>query len=156
MISDYLRLATVEDIPTLIKFARNFHRASPYNLMRFDTEKGRKFLRGIIEGPPTFGIVLVALKDKKPIGFLVGVCEEPVFTSSKVAMELGWWIEEEHRGTRASALIFSAYEDWAFRVGCTHVQGSYLPGVSKDLTNFYKNRGYVQTESSFVKTLLSR
>jgi RimJ/RimL family protein N-acetyltransferase len=153
LIQNYLRLATLDDIPTLLRFAKNFHRASPYRGMRFDSQKGKEFLEGIIIGRQTEGIVLVALKDSQPIGMLVGACSEPVFTRSKVAMELGWWIEEEFRKTKASFLIYKAYEDWAFRVGCSHVQGAYLPGVSPELDEFYKKRGYIQVESSYLKTL---
>lgn len=153
MITDHVRLATVDDIEILLRFAKNFHHASPYGMMRFDSKKGKEFLRTIIEGSPVEGICLIALKDGNPIGFLVGAASEPVFTSNRVAMELGWWIEPDFRNTKASALIYSAYEDWAYRIGCSHVQGAYLPGVSPDLTKFYKKRGYIQTESSFVKVL---
>lgn len=153
MMTDYLRLATIDDIPTLIGFAKNFHRVSPYRGMRFNTRKGEKFLKSVIVGSQSEGIVLVALHDLKPIGMLVGAAHEPVFTSNRIAMELGWWIEEEHRATRASLLIYSAYEDWAKRIGCSHVQGAYLPGVSPILDEFYKKRGYIQVESSYLKTL---
>ena len=153
MIEDHLRLATLDDIPVLLKFAKNFHTVSPYRGMRFSRDKGEEFLKGVILGPQSEGIILVALKDTKPIGMLVGVAREPVFTRSRVAMELGWWIEEADRHSRASFLIYSAYEDWAKRVGCSHVQGAYLPGVSPTLDQFYKKRGYKQVESSFLKTL---
>lgn len=152
-VTKYVRIATVEDIPVLLKMARNFHKASPYRGMRFDREKGRKFLEGVILSSNTEGIVLVALKEGNPVGMLVGACSEPVFTGNKVAMELGWWVEEESRGSRASFLLYRAYEDWAFRVGCSHVQGAYLPGVSPDLDSFYKKLGYIQVESSYLKTL---
>lgn len=152
-ISKYLRLARLEDIPKLVRFARNFWDASPYKSMKFDVIKGEKFLRDIISGSNVDAIVLVALDDDKPIGFLVGVCDQPVFSSARIAVELGWWIEPKSRGTRASFLIYSAYEDWARRIGCTHVQGAYLPGISPDLDEFYKKRGYIQVETSFLKVL---
>ncbi len=153
MIEKYLRIATSKDIPDLLRFAKNFHKASPYRSMRFDTDKGRKFLEGIITGKNSEGIVLVALKDGIPIGMLVGACAEPVFSSARIATELGWWIEEEFRNTRAALLIYEAYEDWAKRVGCTHVQSAYLPGISPALDKFYKKRGYTQVESSYLKVL---
>lgn len=152
-IDKYLRLGTVEDIPVLLRFARNFHTASPYKTMKFDAVKGEKFLRDILSGKQTDGIIIVALHDNEPIGFIVGVANEPVFSSAKVSMELGWWIDPHHRRTKASYLIYSAYEDWARRVGCHYVQGAYLPGVSPSLDEFYKKRGYVQVETSFIKTL---
>ncbi len=153
MIENYLRLATLADVPTLLRFAKNFHKVSPYRGMRFDSRKGEDFLKGVILGSQNEGIVLVALKDGEPIGMLVGAAREPVFTSTRVAMELGWWIEEKFRRSKASFLIYKAYEDWAFRIGCSHVQGAYLPGVSPELDEFYKKRGYAQVESSYLKTL---
>lgn len=152
-VSKYLRLATIDDIPDLLRMAKNFHSASPYRGMKFDREKGRKFLESVIIGSNLEGIILIALKDGNPIGMLVGACSEPVFSSSKIAMELGWWIEEKHRHTRSSFLLYKAYEDWALRIGCSHVQGAFLPGVSPDLDEFYKRLGYRQVESSYMKTL---
>lgn len=152
-VDKYLRLGRIEDIPLLLKFARSFHMASPYKTMKFDAIKGEKFLRDILSGKQTDGIIIVALHDDEPIGFIVGIANEPVFSSCRIATELGWWIEPHKRGTRASALIYSAYEDWAKRIGCHYVHGAYLPGVSPELDEFYKKRGYIQVESSYIKTL---
>lgn len=151
--TEYLRLATLDDIPKLMKFARNFWFASPYKSMKFDPIKGEAFLRNIVTGNKMDSIVLVALHEGEPIGFLVGTSDEPAFSRARIAIELGWWIEPERRRTRASLLIYSAYEDWARRIGCSHVQGAYLPGVSPELDEFYKKRGYVQVESSYLKVL---
>lgn len=155
-VDKYLRLARTEDIPLLVKFARNFFFASPYKTMKFDAVKGEKFLRDIISGNQMDAIIILALDgsgDDKPVGFIVGMANQPVFSSAKIAMELGWWIEPKARGGRSSLLIYSAYEDWARRIGCHYVQGAYLPGVSPALDEFYKKRGYHQVESSFIKTL---
>ena len=153
MITDHVRLAEEADIPVLLKLAENFMKSSPYRIMKFDRSKGKDFLRSVINGPKIDSICLVALDKGVVVGFIVGAATEPVFSSNKIAMELGWWIEPEHRGTRGSLLLYTAYEDWAYRVGCSHVQGAYLPGTSVDLDSFYKKRGYVQTESSYVKVL---
>lgn len=149
----YVRLATHEDIPVLLEFASKFHRMSPYGGLSFSHEKGSVFLKTVIEGSLRDFVCLVALNDSKPIGFLVGAANEPVFSGDRIATELGWWIEEESRGTRASMLIYAAYEDWAKRVDCVAVQGAYLPGVSTDLEKFYKKRGYHLVESSYLKRL---
>lgn len=150
-VSRYLRIARDEDIPILLSFAKHFHTASNYKALPFNTSKGIEFLRLAIKSPQY--VVLVALIEDNPIGFLVGTVNEPVFSSRLIAMELGWWIEPQHRHTRASALIYSAYEDWAKRVGADCIQGAYLPGVSPELDQFYKKRGYLQVESSYLKIL---
>lgn len=152
-VDKYLRLASLDDIPKLMKFARNFWLTSPYKSMKFDPIKGESFLRDIVAGNKMDAIILVALDEGEAIGFLVGASDEPAFSRAKIAVELGWWIEPDRRGTRASFLIYKAYEDWARRIGCSHVQGAYLPGVSPSLDEFYKKRGYIQVETSYLKVL---
>jgi len=153
LIQNYVRLATPEDIDLLIGFMKSFHKVSPYRSMRFDTHRSRDFLNGVIKGSLKDHVALIALKDGKAVGFLVGGANQPVFSQAKIAVEMGWWIDEEHRNTRSALLIFQAYEDWAFRIGCSHIQAAYLPGVSPPLERFYEKRGYVQVESSFLKTI---
>lgn len=153
MISDYLRLGKLDDIEDLLKLASAFHHESPYKTMKFDRAKGEKFLRDVLTGKQMDAIVILALDKDETIGFIIGMANEPVFSSVKIATELGWYIKPDKRGTRASALIYAAYEDWARRIGCHYVQGAYLPGVSPTLDKFYKKRGYRQVESSFLKTL---
>jgi hypothetical protein len=152
-VEKHVRLAKIDDVPVLVEFAKHFWRFGPYKALRFDSLKMKKFFEAIITGSALEAVCLIALKDEKPVGFIVGAASEPVFSSQKVAMELGWWIEEEHRSSRASLLVFRAYEDWAKRVGCHAVQGAYLEGLSPDLEKFYRRSGYRQVESSFMKVL---
>lgn len=152
-IQDYLRLGTLDDIPTLLRFAKNFHSVSPYRGMRFSRDKGEEFLKGVILGSQSEGIILVALKETKPIGMLIGVATQPVFTHSRIATELCWWVEEEYRNSRGALVMYSAYEDWAKRVDCSHIQGSYLMNWRSDLKKFFQRRNYRHVESSFLKTL---
>lgn len=133
--------------------AKNFMDHSPYKIMRFDKTKGRDFLKSVVQDGGFSKICIILFDGDTPAGFIVGMKAEPVFSSNSVAMELGWWVEPGFRNTRGSFLLYKAYEDWALRVGCSHVQGAYLPGISPDLDSFYKKRGYVQTESSYVKVL---
>ena len=152
MIQKYVRLATREDLPVVLKYAKNFHKASPYRSMRFDSEKSKKFFESTLGASQT-SVMLIALKSSEPIGFLTAMAAEPVFSSEKISMELAWWVEPEHRRTRSSYLLFKAYEDWALRVGCSYVQGAYLPGVSTDLDDFYRSQGYTEVESSYMKRI---
>lgn len=149
----FLKIAEESDINDILRLAREFHRASPYSTMKFDPEVGREFLRRIILGDKTEGIVILARHSGKTVGFVVGIASTPVFTSNKVSMELGWWVSPKYRKTRSSYLLYKAYEDWAVRAGCDYVQGAFLPGVSPDLDAFYKKRGYREVESSYLKTL---
>lgn len=153
MIEKCLRLATLEDIDWLVSCARKFHIASPYNVVGFSESKSHGIFESVIRGKLEDGVILVVLQDEAPIGFLAGMVSQPLFSSQRIAMELAWWVEPDQRGTRASLLVYRAYEDWARRVGCVAIQGAYLPGFSPGLDKFYERRGYRQVETSYMKEL---
>lgn len=153
MIDKYLRIATPDDVPTLVGFARKFHEASPYKGLEFAATKVNEAFDSVTRGSLKEGVVIIALSDDKPIGFIAGVVSETLFSRDRIATELAWWIEESHRNTRASLLIYNAYEDWARRVQCVAVQGAYLPRVGTDLKEFYEKRDYRQVETSYMKVL---
>lgn len=153
MLGKYIRLATHEDSPVLLEIAKKFHEESPYQTLEFSREKGIRVLSNIIGGDLKNSVCLVALKGDEIIGFIFGAAESPVFSNDKIAMELGWFVLEEHRKTRASLLLFHAYEDWAKRVGCKYIQAAFLPGTGTDLSEFYIRNGYSQVESSYLKQI---
>lgn len=156
MIEKYIRLAKTEDIPDLIKLSKSFHKSSPYRTMGFDATKTKTFFENAIATMGMQSVTLVALKDEKIVGFLAATASEPVFSASKISMEMAWWVEPEHRGSRSAYLLFKAYEDWALRVGCSYVQMAYLPDTETDLDEFYRKQGYQRVESSYLKRLNQR
>ena len=153
MIEKYVRLATENDLNDLVEMAKLFYTTSPYQTLTFDPEHNHEFFRSIIRGRLSEGVVLVGLKDREVIGFLAGIASKPPFSSQRVAVELGWFVKKEHRKTRTSLLLYSAYEDWARRVGCSCVQTAYLPTTENNLDEFYKKHSYTQVESSYLKVL---
>ena len=149
-----LRLATTEDVDVVLRFALDFYKASPYKLMRFDRRKATEFLCSVIHSGHTIGLALIALEDSKPVGILIGVQAEPVFSGVEMATELAWWVDPECRDRSAGRLMLDAYEDWALRVGCSYVQVASLVDLSPvELEEFYKSRHYVQAENSFMKVI---
>lgn len=146
-------MARETDLPDLISFAKNFHQASPYRTMKFSLEKTREGYRNIIRTGGLNSVILVAHRDDKPIGMIVAMCASPVWSNDLMAMEVAWWIEPKHRGTRHSLLLLEAYEAWAKRVGCQITQLAYLEEDMK-LNEFYKRRGYRRVETSFIKGVL--
>lgn len=152
---DHVRLATLEDIPVLLGFAKEFHRSSPYRSIAFDYGKTLTGFKQIIEGGGLNSIVLVAHEDQTPVGMVVAVAERPAFSSELITMELAWFITEKHRKSRKGLVLFKAYEDWAKRIGAKIVQTAYLigPGQS-DPDAFYVNQGYTPVEKSYMKKVM--
>jgi GNAT superfamily N-acetyltransferase len=153
-VSKYVRVAKQEDVPDLIRFARNFHKSSPYKWLRFDQKKVKESFERVTSSPGTDMIALIAYKGDENIGMVVAAADSPPFSSEKVSTELAWWVEPEHRKTRAALFLFEAYEEWARRVGCRGVQSAYLLDTNHDPSEFYIKKGYTEVESSFLKGVL--
>lgn len=153
MIEKYVRLANPDDATRVVDLMRKFHKDSPYRAIRFEPGKSKDFILGVVKGNIRNHVCLVGLSDDKVIGFIVGAVGETPFSSVKIASELGWFVEREHRGTKASYLLFKAYEDWAYRVGASVIQSAYLPEITEGLDEFYKKQGYRPVEQSFIKVV---
>lgn len=151
---EHVRIATVEDLPALLDFAKAFHKESPYRNLRFDYGKTWASYKQVIEAGGLNSIVLIAHEGGKPLGMVAAVCDSPVFSSDRVATELAWYIGVPYRKSRKAFLLFQAYEEWARRVGCDYVQGAYLIGEGQaDLQKFYEHKGYKGVEMSYIKSL---
>ena len=151
---DDLKLATLEDVNDVVRMAKLFARNSPHKTMKFADEKFKKFVEGVVTGDLSRSIIILAHKEGVPIGMVVAVAMEPVWSNDKVATELAWYVKPKHRGSKQSLRLFRAYEDWALRVGCTHIQNAHLEGSEyRDTGRFYERKGYTKVESSYVKTL---
>lgn len=106
-----IRRATEHDADALFGMARKFVAFAPYrdSLTVTDDE-----LRAIITYFTANATVFVADEAGSAIGMLVGILA-PVWyaPSCKVATELAWWVEPEHRGGTAAIRLMQAFEKWA-------------------------------------------
>ncbi|MGD9682609.1 MAG: GNAT family N-acetyltransferase [Candidatus Obscuribacterales bacterium] len=152
-VSKYVRVATLDDLNTLVRFSRKFQKNSPYKGMEFSNERTRQTLEAIIRTNGLKGIVLVALKGSEAVGMIVAMADYPPMSSDLMSTELAWWIEPEHRKSRRSLLLFETYEAWAKKIGCKYIHSAYLEG-STELTSFYNRKGYKKVETSFLKGAL--
>lgn len=153
MIEKYVRLAKPEDVPFIVDLMREFHHDSPYKIVRFEKNKSKDFILGVIKGNIRNHICLVALREDRVVGFIVGAIGDTPFSSDKIASELGWFVQREARGTKASYLLFKAYEDWAYRAGAKLVQSAYLPSLTPGLDKFYDREGFHPVEQSYIKVV---
>lgn len=147
-----IKIATLEDLPGLLKVLKNFFDASPFNgLTDFDVVIATETATKIIQGEKENGIVLLYLKEGVVKGVLAGLCHQMFFSKDKVATELCWWVDEDARG-RDSLELISAYEFWAEKVGCTITTMANLTGTTGErLDKYYKRRGYTPLETAYGK-----
>jgi hypothetical protein len=143
-----LRLATEQDWPEVLRMARSFYEASPYNVLDFSEVSCRSLFDKYLSGNKSDLIII--LSDAP--GMIIGHSSATPFSTKRVASELAWWIDEGSRGTRDALLLFKAYEDWSVRIGATICQMAMLD-ESTNLEKFYLKNGYRPAERSFIKEL---
>lgn len=141
-----IRLATEEDFPELIRMAKEFHQASPYNDLEFSVTKCFELFQAYLRDKTS---VMILVSDH---GMLIAHAGQAPFSSDRISSEVAWWVDPEGRNKRESLLLFEAYEIWSKKVGCKLCQVAMLPSVT-DLSKFYERRGYKLLEQSYVKEL---
>lgn len=135
--------------------AHRFHAASPYDDLTMDEDKVVELIDSFLNGDRNQRIVILALEDDQPIGMIAGVTSEMLFSRDKIASEMMWWIEPEHRGSRAALQLLDAYEFWAKKVGAKVVQLSSVDTEHADrLDRLYKKRGYYLVERGYIRGIV--
>ena len=96
-------------------------------------------------------LALVLDIDGQSHGVLMAAATDHPFAPVRVATEVVWWIEPEHRGKAASAML-AAYEAWAVQQGCAFVGMAALEAAPRAGV-IYRRRGYEPVETHFIKAL---
>lgn len=146
-----LRIATKEDLGTLVGFAKEFHNVSPYKDITFDNTKVSNFIEYLIEDPNS--LVLLLEEDNKSVGCLLSTIEEILFGRDLMASELMYWVNPDYRGKDSWSLV-EAYQYWASKLECKLCSLSTLEGPLVDkLDNRYKQIGFNPSEYTYLKVL---
>ncbi len=147
-----LKLADLEDYEDFLRMTLSFYEESPfYPEVTYSRQAITRMFELALKDPRQC-LVLFLLEGTKRVGMLVGIASTTPFSDDLVASELAWYIEPEYRGHRKAVELVEAYEEWAHRVGCSHVTMALLTTLT-DASKFYERRGYKKTEISFIKSL---
>jgi len=119
-----LKLPSDEDFVHILRMGKEFHSKSPYTDMEFDEHRLRSLFDHYLNISREQVMFIIAVDDGKPFGMIIGVADQLAFTKDKVSQEIAWWVDEDYRGSKMSIMLMKAYEDWARRIGCSHVQMS--------------------------------
>jgi GNAT superfamily N-acetyltransferase len=154
------RRASIQDASAVLSLARRFVSRSPFaQFVEYDEETTRGTIlqaldRGIVfvlELPPevdSYGTP----KPPKVVGAIMGALMPLWFSRELTAIELGWWVDDDHRG-HGSALRLK-FEEWARQMRAPVVSMSDV--VLDDATpagTLYERAGYEMVERSWMKGL---
>lgn len=150
---DRVRRATSEDLPRLLDMGGRFARETVYR-ERFTADPARikALAEQLVAGDAGQGSAVWVAQD--PAGVIVGmigmfVYEHPL-SGERIASEVFWWVEPEHRrGGHALRLLESA-ERWARWANAASV---YMVAPTSDVARIYERRGYFQLETTYARAL---
>lgn len=97
-------------------------------------------------------VILLLEKDSEIVGMLVGGISTPLFSDQRVATELAWYVDPDHRNSKDSVKLLKEYEEWALESGCSFVSMVDIDTLN-DLSDLYERKGYTLTEKTYVKEI---
>ncbi|WP_315742849.1 MULTISPECIES: GNAT family N-acetyltransferase [unclassified Bradyrhizobium] len=158
-----MRPATVADTTRCVELLRSFHGAwrgqvggslvdagaNPARL-DFSPDHAERVVRAHLRG----GFACAFILDVEGVaeGLLLAAAFEHSFAPLWIAKETAWWIEPQHRGSRAAWQMLDAYESWARERGCVF-GGMAGMGDHPYVGMLYRRRSYVGAETHYLKAL---
>jgi GNAT superfamily N-acetyltransferase len=147
-----IRLATLDDIETLVDLGELLHKESSYGYLPFDRLKVCALMAGLIEGG--YGIVFVAEKNGKIIGGIAGGVTEFWFCNELHGFDYSFFVHPEHRGGSSAFRLLVAFESWVEGMGAKHMDIGITTGIHEDKTGrFYEKMGFVKSGQLYRKIL---
>jgi len=145
-----IRYATVADINSLIEMGKDFLSYSEHGKsVEFDHDQIAQGLCAVLDS----GVIFIAEIDGQIIGGLVGCMSTLWFApSTKIAVEMAWWIKPEHRGNKFSIKLLQEFERWGIKMGAKQIVMSDLV-IDGDTPagRLFEKLGYVLVERSHIK-----
>lgn len=142
-----IREATALDEDRIVHLAIRFLETTPYGkLIPYNESTIRTLIGTILQ----MGAVFVA-EDKAGtvVGMIALVVIPSPISGELYAEEIAWFVEPEHRGGTVGPRLMGVAERWAATNGANLFKMVAPSGT--DVGDFYARRGYVATETSYVK-----
>jgi len=84
-------------------------------------------------------------------GMLAGMAMPFLFGTTKVATEIGWWVNPDERNKKLGKALLDAFEAWAKEQGCTVIT---MICLDQEVGKFYEKNNYTLKELTYSKELV--
>ena len=128
-----IRDLTPMDIERAISLGARMHKESMYRDFDYDKMKCGQLLYRCLSNPDTH-FAMVAEKDGRLVGMLLGYITEHYFGRDLIALDYMWFVDQEHRGSRAGVELLFAFQDWAKSKGVAEIYIGLSSGVHAEKT----------------------
>jgi GNAT superfamily N-acetyltransferase len=147
------RPATKEDVIDLAILGKQFVKESKNNYLGWDATKVYNSLFDVIERDD-FCVIVLEEEEDGVVGMFIALVTPCFFSNLKQAVEIVWYVDPDHRGSRTALKMLSMYEEWAdFRDAvCVNLVNLDILNGEK-VKKMYERKGYRLVENTFVKEL---
>lgn len=142
-----IRRATDADVPRLVEMGRAFLAGTRYaGAIRENPAQMAETAAGLIASEA--GELLVAERGGQVVGMIGLLLYTHPLSGDRVASELFWWVDPDHRGQGIALL--RAGERWARACGAVALQ---MIAPSDDVERLYERLGFVRIEAQYQRGL---
>ena len=104
---------------------------------------------------PSATVFVATTNDDRVVGTVSGILY-PLWLNRAhtTGQEMFWYVDPDHRRSKAGKLLFEALETWAKSDGAdSFAMASQSSPHQKRVNQIYESKGYVPQETSYIKEL---
>lgn len=148
-----LKVGALADFDDIKRMCLDFYNSSIYKDYGHDEDKIDSNICEFIYNPSN-RIIILGLLEGQPIGMLAASVQPIIFSKARIATEVLWWVDVEHRQSRVGFQLIEAFEYWAGEVAKADLQQlCTLNGEYAELAGaYYERRGYKLSEKAYLKS----
>lgn len=139
-----VRVATEADIPAIVEMGRHFIAAIYPRDLPFNPDQIAATARALLQSPD--GAVFVAEVTGVVVGMLAMIAFSHPLSGERIATELCWWVEPQHRGI--GLRLLRAAQTWSRTQQAAVLQ---MIAPSPDVAQLYERLGLHAVETSYQR-----
>lgn len=147
-----LKIATLKDLADIKRMAKSFFLSSIYSDKEYDDDKVNDIILELLHDP-TNRVIILGVLEGKPIAQLAATVQPLIFNTSRIATEVLWWVDDDHRRSGVGQQLIDAFEYWATNIAkADYTQLCSLNGDMVDpVGKHYEKIGYTLIEKAYLK-----
>lgn len=137
-----IRNATLDDVPRILELGAALHAESPrWARIPFIPERAAVLITNLIQSDD--GVIFVVESHGIVIGGICGIIEHHWASDARIAHELSFFLDKEHRGGTAACRLIEALKAWAKMKHVAWLHAGTSTGVNPELTaKLYERMGF--------------
>lgn len=148
-----IRFAMMSDLPGLVEGASRMHALTRFKNQRFNAQKVANAFADLIRDPSGKYVFFVATSaDESPVGALIGVVEQQIFTDAYTASIMHFDVLPEARMGGYAVRLLRVFEQWAQNRKVVEICFGINSGTEVDmLERFALKMGYHKVGDNYAK-----